>query len=159
MTDNPKPGRPSSYDPKYCQEILEYFGVQPYREIIKKIHTKQGDVIEIPEDVANDVPTFAGFAAKIGIHRETLLNWTKEHEEFFDAYKKAKELQENFIVVNGNRGLINTAFGIFTAKNVLGWRDKQPGEVDVVVNNNAPKSDQELDARIEELMKKTGQRK
>lgn len=136
-----KMARPTLYNPKYCRMILAHFSVKPYRRVKSR-------------DVANDFPTLAGFAAKIGVHRETLLNWTEEHPEFFDAYKRAKDFQENFLVVNGLKDLINPSFGIFTAKNVLGWRDKQPGEADVVVNNVVERSDEELDARIKELKAK-----
>lgn len=45
---------------------------------------------------------------------------------------------------------------IFCLKNLCDWRDKQPGEVDVVVNNISEKSDQELDAQIDDKMKKLG---
>lgn len=131
-------GAPTKYDDKYCDLIIEYFSVKPYE--------KKGDKVE-----ASDIPTFAGFAAKMGIHRETLLNWTKEHEKFFDAFKKAKDLQENWIVVNGNKGLINPAFAIFTAKNVLNWRDKK--EIDVT-GTVEKLSDEELQKKIEEKKKK-----
>ncbi len=124
MDDKSVGGRPSSYDPKYCEEIIAYFSVKPYQR------SEDTKALE-----AADFPSFAGFACKIGVHRETLLNWTEKHPEFFDAYKRAKELQENFLLINGMRELVHPAFAIFTAKNVLGYRDKQPGEVDTIVNN------------------------
>lgn len=136
--------RPTVYDPKFCEMLLKHFSVKPYRKLKRKLE-------------ANDFPTLAGFAIKIGVHRETLLEWAKAHEEFSDAYKMAKEYQENFLVINGLKGLINTNFGIFTAVNVLGFRNKPKDEVDVVVNNIGQKSDEELDKRIQELMAKQGQ--
>lgn len=135
MSDEKPLGRPSLYKPEYCDQILDYFSVEPYEEKIKKVHTKSGDVIELPYEVAADFPSFAGFAAKIGVHRESLLNWTEQFPDFFDAYKRAKDLQENFILINGHKSLINTAFGIFTAKNVLGYRDKHPGEDDRTITH------------------------
>ncbi len=111
-----KPGHPTAYKPEYCQKIIEYFSVAPYSEVMKG----GNKVIE-----ASDFPNFAGFAVLIGHHRETLLNWTKDHPEFFDAYKKAKDLQEHWLMVNGPRRLIDTAFGIFIAKNVTTMRDTQ----------------------------------
>lgn len=46
---------------------------------------------------------------------------------------------------------------IFCLKNLCDWRDKQPGEEDkVVVNNITQKSEEDIDARIRELMNKTG---
>lgn len=132
--------RPSGYRAEFCEKLIEYFSVTPYRE-------------ESPGSlVPNDFPTFAGFAAKIGVHRETLLEWSKLHPEFSDAYKRAKDFQENYLAVNGTKGLINAAFGIFTAKNVLGWRDKR--DTEVTVTNLANQTDEQLETRIEELLKK-----
>lgn len=158
------PGRPSGYKPEYVKELIEYFSISPYRQVNKKITEKleSGDskVLEIAQfdesgraiNETSDFPTFAGFAISIGVHRDTLVEWSKNYAEFSDAYKKAKDYQENWLAVNGNRGLLPPAFAIFTAKNILGWRDKQPDEVDVVVNNHAL-SDEQLDNRIEALMK------
>lgn len=153
MSDEKGPGRPTDYRPEYAVMLLAYFGVDldvPY-------------IITADGPQARDFPSLAGFAAKIGVHRETLLNWSKDEEgkaEFAHAYRLAKDLQENFVIVNGNKGLLNTAFAIFTAKNVLGWRDRQPGETDVSVNVNnlASKPDDELDRRIAELERKHGKK-
>ena len=134
---NTKPGQPSGYDIKYIQMLIDYFNVKPYKE------NNMGKL------EASDFPTLAGFAVKIGFHRETLLNWSKEHPEFFDAYKRAKDYQENFLVVNGMKGLINPAFGIFTAKNVLNWRDKKEVEVSESPLSNVSEFD--LDERIAKL--------
>lgn len=121
-------GRPSLYDPKYCEEIIEYFSVPPYTEKMVKV-VSQGNILEVPKEEASDFPSFAGFASKIGVDRFTLRTWCDAHREFSAAYKKAKELQENWMLTNGNKGLVNTAFGIFTAKNVLGYRDRPEEEV------------------------------
>lgn len=150
MTDPNAPaprGRPSLFQDKYTEKLLEYFDREPYSEELKRIITKSGDVIEVPMDVASDFPTLAGFAVSIGVHRDTLHEWANakaedgelKYQDFSDAYKRAKDFQENFIATNGMRGLVNPAFAIFTAKNVLGWRDKHPGEEDKVVVNNFPK--------------------
>lgn len=162
------PGRPSSYKPEYVNDLIEYFSKPPYLQVVKKISEKiefapnqfKTVVHEIPqfrEDGTpvyeiSDFPTIAGFAIRIGVHRDTLQEWAKNFAEFSDAYKKAKDYQENYLAVNGNRSLLPPAFAIFTAKNVLGWRDKQPDEVDVVVNNHAL-SDEQLDHRIEALLR------
>ena len=79
--------------------------------------------------------------------RDTINEWVKEYPDFSAAHKKAKALQERFIAINGNKGLINTAFGIFTAKNVLRWTDRQ--EIDqtskVEANIKVDKDKQALD--------------
>lgn len=133
-------GRPTDYNPKYCQMLLDYFNVKPYsKNSLGKLE-------------ASDFKSLAGFAISIGVHRETLLNWSKQYPEFFDAYKRAKDFQENFLVVNGMKGLINPAFSIFTAKNVLNWRDKR--DVEIPENSLEKLTDEELDTLIREKMAK-----
>lgn len=148
-TPPPRPnGRPSEYKPEYAEALIEYFSEAPYKEILKKIVTKDGDVVEVPSVEATDFKTLAGFAISIGVHSETLLNWSKQFPEFFDAYKRAKDFQQQFLAVNGNKGLINPAFSIFTAKNVLQWRDKQPDENDNInINVNSALADKMAKAR------------
>lgn len=143
-------GRPSEYRPEIAQELLDYFGKDPYVEKEQDILTKTGDVITIKKDVASDFPTLAGFAIKLGICRDTLLEWSKEYPEFSGAYKRAKDFQENFLAVNGNKGLIHPAFAIFTAKNVLNWRDKKDVEHSGFI---AEITDEELDRKIAEKKK------
>lgn len=154
MSVKPKRGAPSKYKPEYAEELIRYFDIEPYREVAKDITSKSGDVFTVHEDRANDFPSLAGFAVHLGVHRDTLHQWSTEHPEFSDAYKRAKDFQENFLVINGNRGLIPAPFGIFTAKNILKWRDKQPDEVDTVVNNILNVSDDELDRKIKEKTEK-----
>lgn len=125
-------GRPTLYDPKYCDELIAYFHVELYKEkTVTKIN-RDGSVSTAPVEVASDFPSIAGFAVKIGVHRDTLHEWGKVHPEFKEVLLRAKDYQENFLVVNGNRGLLQANFAIFTAKNVLNWRDKQPDEEDQV---------------------------
>lgn len=147
-TPQTRPGQPTLYKEEYAQRLIDYFSEPPYKMITKKIVTKQGDVIEVEQPEATDFKSLAAFANRLGVHRETLLNWTKDHPEFFDAYKRAKEYQEEFLTINGNKGLINPAFGIFTAKNVIDYRDKR----DIDVKDTTPErnlSDDELNARLE----------
>lgn len=56
-------GRPTTYDPKYCDEIITFM-------------SDGSHVIE--------------FAAEIGTHKATLYRWAEEHEEFRDALEVAK---------------------------------------------------------------------
>lgn len=110
-----KLGQPTLYREEVCDELFEYFDRDPYESV---------DGVDRP----CDFPTFAGFARKIGRHRSTLNDWTRKYVEFADAWAIAKECQEHILVTNGLRGLYNASFAIFTAKNVCGYRDKQPGE-------------------------------
>lgn len=107
-------GRPSKYEDWVTDALLDYFS--------------KG---------VGDFPTLAGFAGKLGVSRDTLHEWangknadgTLKHSEFSDAYKRAKELQEQNLVTGALSGVYNATFAIFTAKNILGWRDKIEQEV------------------------------
>jgi len=112
--------RPSSYKPEYAEQLLAYFN-KPASEVVQ-----DGDK---RERVPCQFPTLAGFACQIGVHRATLLNWSGQHEEFFDALKMAKEHQERILVQNGLDGSYDRTFAIFTAKNLIDWRDKVEQEV------------------------------
>lgn len=153
MSDEPKVGRPTKYKPEYVEALIKYFDREPYEEKLVKIITKSGDVIEVPKNEATDFPTLAGFAIKIGVCKDTLQEWAKVHEEFSVAYKRAKDFQENYMAINGNKGLLQANFAIFTSKNVLGWRDKQPDENDVVINNTNTNNItlDEVDAKLKKL--------
>lgn len=137
-------GRPSLYKPEYCQQIIDYFSVGT------------SIVNVMGKETPTDFPSKAGFAIKIGVSKDTLNEWAKVHPDFSVAYKRAIDFQENWLLVNGNKGLIPPNFGIFTAKNVIGYRDRQPDEVDTtIINNNAAPamSDKELDEKIAAKLK------
>lgn len=112
-----KMGRPTSYKPEYCQEIVEFFSCRPY-EVTKDF--KHGR-IEIP----NEFPTMIKFAMKINVDVTTLQEWAKVYPDFSRSYNKSKKLQEQFISENSLRGNYNAPFAIFMMKNVAKWRDEE----------------------------------
>jgi hypothetical protein len=57
------------YKAEYCQAMIDYFN----------------------DD--DGYPTFELFAASIGVDRDTLLNWTVDHDRFRHAYAKCKSIQ------------------------------------------------------------------
>lgn len=148
-----KMGRPTTYKPEYCEDIIEYFSIEPYYEKEIQIVTKTGDVATIQKEVANDLPTFAGWCAKNATHREVMHQWRKKYEDFNNAYKRAKELQEQFLVINMTKGLFVPSAAIFTAKNILNYRDNKGPEV-VVKNNNITQNNT-LNLKLEKYQKMT----
>lgn len=136
MSTESNAGRPSKYKPEYTEELLEYFSDHPYSVKTKRVAVGDGEFATVDQEVPNDFPTLAGFAIKIGVHRDTLHEWSEcgHYPEFSDAYKRVKDFQERYLLVNGLKGIINSAFGIFAMKNILKWRDKQPDEGPEVSN-------------------------
>jgi len=125
-------GRPSEYDPAYCSQIIEFFSQEPFQ--IESY--KDGNGAERTKIIPNKFPTLARFAANLDVDRSTLADWASKttdsgelvYPEFSRAYKRAKDMQEAFLAEGGLAGAFETPFAIFTAKNVIGWKDKQ--EVD-----------------------------
>lgn len=130
-------GAPTIYMAKYCKEMMEYFTVKPYS--IKKVavFNKKGEKTGETEMLdANDLPLFSGFAVKIGVHRETLLNWSKEFPEFGYVYKICKDIQDTNLLTNGLKGLYNSSYAGLVSKNWLNMKDKK----DVTTNNQPIKA-------------------
>jgi hypothetical protein len=131
--DHPKLGRPTKYREEFVPMLLEYFSQPP----IKTVTTVDKDGNTVEKTVPALFPTLARFAANIGVTRETLHDWATLKDvsghllypAFSYAYKKAKDLQEANLVEGTLAGGYNSTFAIFTAKNVLGWRDKVEQEI------------------------------
>lgn len=93
--------RPTKYDPKYCEEMINYM--------------KAGK-------------SYEAFAGHIGVAKQTLYTWEKEHPEFLDAKRIARgKCQEKLeemahkLVTGQYKG--NASMLIFMFKNMTGWRD------------------------------------
>lgn len=122
MSEKNRGGRPTSYDEKYCDEIVDFFNREP-----NTIASHEGRIVV----TACSLPTFERFAFSIGVHRETILNWADKHPKFFDAYKKAKDLQKDILIQNGLIGGYDKTFAIFTAKNVTDMKDRVDQSIEV----------------------------
>ena len=125
LSKQPESGQPTKYKPEYCQQLIDYFSIEPL-EIIREqeiVGTEGGKYVS--RRLPQRFPWFEGFARKIGVHRNTLKNWCNEHPEFVEAYETAKDLQREFLVDIGLSGATSASFAIFTMKNVCGWRDER----------------------------------
>jgi hypothetical protein len=125
-------GRPSKYDPKFCEEIVKFFDVPKSVRVVKAEITGKNDYSKTEyEDKPNPLPTFSKFARSVGICHDCITDWAKIHPEFTEAYNVAKELQKEFLMDNGLAGLYPPASFIFTAKNITDMKDKTDVDVNV----------------------------
>ena len=126
-------GRPTKYDPKYCDLLIKYFDIEFSRE--KEIlHTgKGGSEWTDYKIVPNTIRFLKRFADSIGIPRQTLYKWEKENKEFRDALTRAREMREEMIAANALEGLYNPQFSMFYLKNRYADRyvDKTEVKADV----------------------------
>jgi len=122
-------GRPTKYNPDYCEQIIKFFNRTPFTAVLDQDGNPCFDKNGKPVLMPCALPTLSGFAISIGVHQETLLNWTHKHEDFFEAYKLAKTMQEEILVQNGLAGNYEKAFSIFLAKNITGMKDYKQIEI------------------------------
>lgn len=122
------------YRDEFVDMIIEFFSQSPTKEVT--VRDAKGN--ETTQTLPGQFPTLARFATNIGVTKDTLHDWATakdihtgelKHPEFSSAYKKAKDLQEANLVEGTIAGAYNSTFAIFTAKNVLGWRDKIEQEI------------------------------
>ena len=72
---------------------------------------------------ATAIPFEKEFASKRGYSSQRISEFANISEEFSDALKKMKDIQEVKIFKAALWGKINPTMAIFTLKNVAGWRD------------------------------------
>lgn len=126
-------GRPTKYDPKFCEELIE--------------HMKEG-------------LSFESFAAKCDCCKDTLYEWANVHEEFSDAKKIGSEhcriFWEKLGTMGASGGLnnFNATAWIFNMKNRFRseWNDTQKVEQTstVSIKNRDELIDLALKARSEQ---------
>lgn len=108
----PVMGRPTKYDPKYCQMLIDHMATGL---------------------------SFETFGATIDVARATIFNWADEHAEFLDAKKRAFDKCQVFwekigvdhiLNVTEKRGFdsttqsLNTGVWVFNMKNRFKWTDR-----------------------------------
>lgn len=114
----PKTGRPSKYNPDYCDMLITHM---------------------------EDGLSFESFAGLVRVCRDTLYEWVEKHEDFSYAKSVGASLTRLYWEKVGRDGLynetiksddgmtinrsINSSVWIFTVKNRLGWRDAKDIEL------------------------------
>lgn len=117
-------GRPTSYRPEICEEMMEFFTSWPeFREVEREV-ASGGRKLVIKEKLVNYPPTINKFAIKLGVHRDTLQEWSKVHEEFSVTYKLCKAIQEEWWSDRGVSGEYNPGFSKLMLVNHSGIKDK-----------------------------------
>ncbi|MCQ2410596.1 MAG: hypothetical protein MJ053_03660 [Elusimicrobiaceae bacterium] len=114
------------YRPEFCDKLLAFFDVPAFH--VTEVTKRDGSVSLV--ETAAELPTFAAFAKQLGTTCEVLKIWESKHPAFREAAKKARDLQSNILIQNSLRGNYSASFAVFTAKNLLGWKD---GKDDIAV--------------------------
>lgn len=107
------------YSPDFCAELLRFFDCAPFS--VTEVQKKDGSITLL--ETAAELPTFAGFAKKIGVTCAELKAWENKYVAFKYACEQARDRQGNILIQNSLRGNYASSFAVFTAKNLLGWKD------------------------------------
>lgn len=120
MEQIPKTGRPTKYDPSYCEMLIR--------------DMEDGYSVE-------------AFAGLIGVSKQTLYNWFDQYPEFLDAKEIGLSKSRRYFEGKGNTGLehqvirceqsgtvntvrLNTQNWIFQMKNRFKWKDNPDDKKD-----------------------------
>ncbi len=114
------------YNPAFCEELLSFFDRAAFR--VTEVQKKDGSIVLL--ETAAELPTFAGFAKKIGVTCAKLKAWEEKYPAFKYACEQARDRQGNILLQNSLRGNYSSSFAVFTAKNILGWKDGKNGTTD-----------------------------
>ena len=117
--ENHSTGKPLRYQPEFCESLLGFFDVPPFT--VTEVTKRDGSISLV--ETAAELPTFAAFAKMLGTTCEVLESWEQKHAAFREAARKARDLQGNILIQNSLRGNYSASFAVFTAKNLLGWKD------------------------------------
>ncbi len=122
-------GRPTEYNEEMLKKAQEYIEMCNDDEIEKtKIGRGGGEVVEYKIKVK--MPTKGGLARFLGVHRDTLYQWSKEYEQFSDIMEQLGAEQEDRLINNGLSGDYNPTI----AKVLLTKHGYREG-IDATTNN------------------------
>lgn len=107
------------YQPSFCEDILEFFNGSSFT--VTEVQKRDGSISLL--ETACELPTFAAFAKKIGVTCMELRAWEEKYPAFQYACEQARDRQANILIQNSLRGNYAASFAMFTAKNLLGWKD------------------------------------
>lgn len=136
-------GRPTVYKEEYCQQMIEFFDIEPYKEVTETFYYKDWSSKDSIKLIPNKLPTFSKFARTIGVNRATLLDratktdesWHLVFPEFSSTYEVCKDIMKDYLNDNGLMNLYNSAYCKFVAINATDMKDKS--EVDQNTNLTA----------------------
>ncbi len=103
-------------------DLVDYFqAAHDALEEPERIESSRGGVRWIQRPVPP--PTLAGYAAKLGVGRETLWAWAQKDPEFKEALEFAQTIQEDLWIVLGLLGAYDFRVSKFVLEKLLQWMD------------------------------------
>lgn len=129
---NKKAGK---YREEYVEQIIAHFSEPEPQYIYKRSYYKDGTLkSEEPIMLPPKFPTFEGFAAKLGVTHQTLMNWCEAHPRFSAAYGLAKNMQLGIAKAGGVMKQYDGNFTKFILMNDHGLSEKTQNDTTITFN-------------------------
>lgn len=116
-------GRPSKYSNEMLTKAHEYLQQCVDEEL--EFHKTRGDKTNTYErKLKVNLPSVEGLSIYLGVSRDTLYEWSKEHQEFSDTLDEVLKLQKKVLIEKGLSGDYNPLISKLVLSANHGMRDK-----------------------------------
>jgi hypothetical protein len=128
----------SKYKPEYCEQMVEFFSIEPLKAEARTVLDKRGVPKEVSISIANKLPTFERFAESIGIknHETVTLHWPKKYPDFETAKKRCKFLQRDFIDYLTLNGFWESRYAMYISTHLTGRQVQTSSNVNAKVSGS-----------------------
>jgi hypothetical protein len=123
-------GRPSKYDPAFCEMIIDYFesaANAPVRDLAPITVEQAGEKGYVKSEtrrICAELPTLEGFARSISVSSMTINRWRQSEPDFCEACARAKDIQFLLLVDRGLTRQYDPSAFAFVAQNITYMRAK-----------------------------------
>lgn len=118
-----KGGRPTKYTKDITEKAEKYLSecIDTTEQVVTG---ESGKFTSYKEKIKVNLPTIEGLAVYLEVHRDTLYEWEKEHDDFSDIIERLRGSQIKALVNNGLSGDYNpTIAKVLLSKH--GYSEKQ----------------------------------
>jgi len=116
-------GRPTDYKEVFIGKVDTY--IEENQDVWEEFHKTRGDKSDSYERIVKvNLPSREGFAKYIGTTRQTVDNWSKEHNGFFDALAKIDAEQKQRLIQEGLAGNYNSTIAKLVLSSNHGMAEK-----------------------------------
>jgi len=103
-------GRPTKYNKEICEKAIDY--IFNYKE---KYH--------------DEIPMVEGLALELGVHRDTINDWSHKHDEFSDIVKILKTMQGRVLTNGALNGTLKEKSATLCLSSQHGWITKTEHDI------------------------------
>lgn len=133
-TKENKLGRPSGYDPIFCDKVDDYLqeNQDSYERIIESVNEKTGKEA-FKNQIKVKLPTMKGFAKYINVPERTLYDWKAIHPEFSQSLEKIKTEQHDRLINMSLGNEYNSTISKLILSSNHGYAERTKNETEHII--------------------------